>query len=169
MTMKHYGIDADRLNAMRAREDAVFMERTVTSQRLHERGKGSMPCGVPLQWMVGLYRHPPIHVTSGEGAHFEDADGNRYLDMNLADLAAFLGFAPPAITRAVADRARLGASFLLPCEDGIAACELLAAKTGMPFWQFSGSASAANTEALRIARFATGRERIVTFEGRYHG
>ena len=41
--------------------------------------------------------------------------------------------------------------------------------TGMPFWQFSGSASSANTEALRIARFATGRDRIVTFEGRYHG
>ena len=169
MTMKPYGIDADRLKAMRIREDAAFAERTRNSQRLHERAKASMPCGVPMQWMAGLYRHAPIHVTSGEGACFEDVDGNRYLDMNLADLAAFLGFAPEPVTRAIAARAPMGASFLLPQEDGIAACELLAEKTGMPFWQFSGSASSANTEALRIARFATGREKIVTFEGRYHG
>ena len=169
MTMKPYGIDADRLEAMRTREDAAFAERTPNSQRLHERAKQSMPCGVPMQWMAGLYRHLPIHVTSGTGAYFEDVDGNRYLDVNLADLAAFLGFAPPPVTRAVTERASKGASFLLPQEDGIVACELLAEKTGMPFWQFSGSASSANTEALRIARFATGREKIITFEGRYHG
>lgn len=169
MTMKPYGIDAGRLEAMRAREDAAFAERTPASQRLHARARRSMPCGVPMQWMAGLYRHPPIHITSGQGAYFEDVDGNRYLDMNLADLAAFLGFAPAPVTRAVTERAPKGASFLLPQEDGIVACELLAERTGMPFWQFSGSASSANTEALRIARFATGREKIVTFEGRYHG
>ena len=169
MTIKPYGIDAGRLKAIRAREDAAFSERTPESQRLHARAKQSMPCGVPMQWMAGLYRHPPIHVTSGTGAYFEDVDGNRYLDMNLADLAAFLGFAPPPVTSAAIERVSKGASFLLPQEDGIVACELLAEKTGMPFWQFSGSASSANTEALRIARFATGREKIVTFEGRYHG
>ena len=120
----------------------------------------------------GLYRHLPRSMSPrATGACFEDVDGNRYLDMNLADLAAFLGFAPEPVTRAIAARAPLkGVSFLLPQEDGIAACELLAEKTGMPFWQFSGSASSANTEALRIASvLRRGARKIVTFEGRYHG
>ncbi len=163
------GIDDRRLEEIGRREARCFAERTRRSAELLERARRSMPNGVPMAWMAGLCDHAPIFVTHGEGAWFEDVDGNRYLDFNQADLAATLGFAPPAVTGAVRRRAAEGASFLLPTEDGVIAAELLAERTGLPFWQFTGSASASNTEVLRIARVATGREKVLAFEGKYHG
>ena len=128
-----------------------------------------MPCGVPMAWMAGLYRHCPPFAVRGKGARFEDVDGNRYLDMNQADLSATLGFAPEPIVEAVASRLADGSAFLLPTEDGIVAAELLAQRVGLPFWQFTGSASAANAEAIRLSRLTTDRERILLFAGKYHG
>ncbi len=163
------GIDVKRLEAMGAREARRFEERTRRSAELLARGTRSMPNGVPMAWMAGLCDHAPLFVTHGEGAWFEDVDGNRYIDFNQADLAASLGFAPPPVTEAVGARAAEGASFLLPTEDGVAVAELLAERSSLPFWQFTGSASASNTEAIRIARVATGREKVLAFEGKYHG
>ncbi len=167
--MKPYGIRSDRLADIRVREDEAFGRRTTASRTLHERAKRVMPHGVPMQWMAGLYRHPPIMVADGDGAWFGDVDGNRYLDMNLSDYAGSLGFNCGPVADAIAARARSGLSFLLPDEDAIAASELLAERTGLPYWQFSGAASSANMEAIRIARLASGRERILMFHGRYHG
>ncbi|MBT4889453.1 MAG: aminotransferase class III-fold pyridoxal phosphate-dependent enzyme, partial [Rhodospirillales bacterium] len=93
----------------------------------------------------------------------------RYLDMNQSDLASALGMAPPAITQAIAEQAAKGGIFLLPGEQDIDVTEMLAERSGLPFWQFTGSASASNAEVLRMARVATGREKIVMFEGKYHG
>ena len=163
------GVDRSKLTALRALETARFAERTPRSAALLARARASQPNGVPMAWMAGLYDHPPLFVTRGQGAWFEDADGNRYIDFNQADLAATQGFSPPRVTAAVQARAAAGAAFLLPVEEGVAASELLAECTGMPFWQFTGSASNANTEVLRIARVATGREKVLAFDGRYHG
>ena len=71
-----------------------------------------MPNGVPMSWMAGLYCHCPTFVVRGEGAYFEDVDGNRYRDMNQADLSAALGFAPSAITGVISARVRAGSPFL---------------------------------------------------------
>jgi glutamate-1-semialdehyde 2,1-aminomutase len=163
------GIDPAKLCRIREREQDSFAARTRRSAAWLERARRSMPNGVPMSWMAGLYDHAPIFVAGGQGAWFEDVDGHRYLDFNQADLAATLGFAPAAVTEAVQRRATLGASFLLPVEDGVIAAELLAARTGMPYWQFTGSASNSNTEAIRIARVATGRETVLLFDGKYHG
>lgn len=162
-------LDWERLEALRAAETERLIARLPRSQALWERARRSQPSGVPMSWMAGLYRHPPPFVVRGEGAWFEDADGHRYLDMNQADLAATLGFAPPPVVEAVAARLAEGSAFLLPTDDGIQACEELARRSGLPFWQFAGSASAANAEAMRLARLASGREKIVMFDGKYHG
>ena len=162
-------IDQQAVQAMREREDAEFVRRRPRSQELLEQGRGSMPNGIPMSWMRGLYKHPTIFVTQGEGAYFEDVDGHRYLDMNQTDLAAFLGFAPPPVVEALSSQAARGPAFLLPTEDGTAACEELARRFGLPFWQFTGSASTANAEVIRLARVSTGREKVLMFEGKYHG
>src|SRR6476659_10074948 len=86
--------DRAPLERIRASEDDRFAARTPRSRALLERSRQSMPAGVPMAWMAGLYRHHPIFAARGEGACFEDIDGNRYLDMNLAELAGSLGFAP---------------------------------------------------------------------------
>jgi glutamate-1-semialdehyde aminotransferase len=168
MTLPH-GIDPAKLRRIKEREEANFTTRTPRSAALRARARRSMPNGVPMSWMAGIYDHAPIFATRGDGAWFEDVDGHRYIDFNQADLAASLGFAPAAVTEAVRRRAADGASFLLPVEDAVIAAELLVERTGMPFWQFTGSASNSNTEAIRIARVATGRETVLVFDGKYHG
>lgn len=162
-------VDRARIARLRQREERAFMARIPKSLALWREARSVMPNGVPMTWMLGLHRHAPIFVARGEGAWFIDVDGNRYLDMNLSDLSATTGFGHPAITRAVIRQARRGAQFLLPVEDSIPVARLLAERTGMPYWQFTLSASGANIEAFRLARLATGRRRIVMFDGKYHG
>ena len=162
-------IDTAKLRSLREHEDAEFVRRRPRSRELLERGRASMPGGVPMSWMTGLYEHATIFPVAGDGAYFEDVDGHRYLDMNQVDIAGFIGFAPAPVTEALSAQAARGSSFLLPTEDGIAAAENLAERVGLPFWQFTGAASNSNAEAIRLARVSTGRERVLMFEGKYHG
>ena len=128
-----------------------------------------MPRGTPMLWMADLYDHSPVWVTHGTGAYFWDLDGHRYLDFYLADMSAFCGHAPVPVVAAVTERMRLGNQFLLPSRDAVPVAEHLAARYAMPKWQFTLSATQANTEVLRIARHATGRDVVVVFDGKYHG
>jgi glutamate-1-semialdehyde 2,1-aminomutase len=128
-----------------------------------------MPRGVPMAWMDDLYEHPPVWVSHGDGARFTDVDGHTYLDMYQADMSAFCGHAPRPVTDAVTHRMKLGNQFLLPGEDAIAVAEHLADRYGLPKWQFTLSATQANTEVIRLARELTGREIVLMFDGKYHG
>ena len=114
-------IDTAALRSLREHEDAEFVRRRPRSRELLERGRTSMPGGVPMSWMTGLYEHATIFPVAGHGAYFEDVDGHRYLDMNQVDIAGFIGFAPAPVTEALGAQAARGSSFLLPTEDGIAA------------------------------------------------
>ena len=162
-------IDRERVGRLFERETARFTAEHPRSLALLERGRASMPDGVPMSWMAGLYDHPPVVVAEGSGAWFTDVDGHRYLDMNLADTSAFCGYAPLPVVEAIAHQADLGTQFLLPTEDAVPVTEALAGRFGLPQWQFTLSASSANTEAVRLARAATGRERILVFDGKYLG
>jgi len=62
-----------------------------------------------------------------------------------------------------------GNQFLLPDEDAIVVSELLRDRFGLPKWQYTSSATHANTEAIRVARVFTGRDRVLMFDGKYHG
>jgi glutamate-1-semialdehyde 2,1-aminomutase len=122
-----------------------------------------------MTWMVALYEHPPIVVERGSGATFTDIDGNGYVDFNLADTSMFTGYGIEAFARAVGDRAAAGPQFLLPGEDAAPVAEELARRFGLPLWQFTLSATQANTEAIRVARALTGRTVVLMFDGKYHG
>ncbi|HVJ40852.1 MAG TPA: aminotransferase class III-fold pyridoxal phosphate-dependent enzyme [Dongiaceae bacterium] len=122
-----------------------------------------------MAWMAGLYRFHTIFIAGGAGASFRDVDGNSYLDFNVCDLAMTMGYGPAPIVRATGEQMARGAHFLLATEDAITVAEDLAVRTGMPFWQFTVSASSANTEILRIARHMTGRQKVLVFGGHYHG
>ena len=122
-----------------------------------------------MAWMDDLYEHPPAWVSAGRGAYFTDVDGHTYLDMYVADMSAFCGHAPGPVVEAVAKRMQLGNQFLLPGEDAIAVAEHLAERYRLPKWQFTLSATQANTEVIRLAREMTGREIVLVFDGKYHG
>ena len=122
-----------------------------------------------MAWMVGSYHHLPLWVAEGKGARFTDVDGHEYRDFNIADLSMFCGYAPEPLVRAVSDRIARGNQFLLPVEDAIVVSEELGRRFGLPKWQYTSSATHANTEAIRVARVATGRDRVLMFDGKYHG
>jgi glutamate-1-semialdehyde aminotransferase len=169
MQREAFRLDRAQLGALREEEVRRFRERTPRSRAPYEQSRAVMPNGVLCSWMAAFYPGTEIFAAKGAGCHFEDVDGNRYLDMTQCDLSMACGFGPEAVLRAVAERFRDGSHFLLPTEDAIVACRLLADRFGMPAWQFTLSASAANTEAIRIARFATGRDKLLVFDGKYHG
>lgn len=162
-------LDRQKIDSLHEAELARFIaERPRSAERL-ERARRSMPSGVPMPWMSGLYAHPPLYVREGKGAYFTDIDGHRYLDMNHADMSMSCGFAPQPVVDAVSDQVARGSQFLLPTEVSIEVSELLADRFELPFWQYTLSATSANTEAIRIARAATGRRGVLTFDGGYHG
>lgn len=162
-------IERRKLDELKAREDAAFVAARPRSAGCWERGSAVMPNGVPMSWLRTSYDHPPLFVEGGAGAHFQDVDGHDYADFNIADMSMFAGYAPGPVVEAVTDRMARGHQFLLPNEDAIWVAEELGRRYGLPKWQFTLSATHANTEVLRVARTATGRDRVLMFDGKYHG
>ena len=162
-------ITGRRVQRLAAVENERFVSDRPRSTALLERARRTMPRGVPMSWMDDLYEHPPVWITHGEGAYFRDLDGHDYLDLYVADMSAFCGHAPGPVVRAVAERMGRGNQFLLPSEDAVVVAEHLATRYGLPKWQFTLSATQANTEVIRVARQATGREAVLVFDGKYHG
>ena len=162
-------IDRARLREALRREGERFSATHPRSRALFERAKGSLLAGVPMNWMVRVPGAFPIFVSEGEGAHFTDVDGHRYLDLCLGDTGAMTGHAPAAAVRAVAERMARGVTFMLPTEDAVFVGEELARRFGLPFWQVTLTATDANRFALRLARAVTGRGKVLVFNYCYHG
>ncbi len=162
-------LDRDLIRRLHDEELARFRDAHPRSLALLERARAHMPNGTPMAWMASD-NEQPIYVDRGEGASFTDVDGSIYLDFNASDLSAFCGHANPAIVRAVQERAARSTQFLLPTEESIWVAEELARRyPRQTHWQFTLSATQANTEAIRLARAVTGREIILLFSGHYHG
>lgn len=162
-------VDHRLVRELKNREDAKFREARPKSAALLQRGLKVMANGVPMAWHVGSYHHLPLWAVEGHGARFTDADGFQYSDFNIADMSMFCGYAPEPLLRAVSHCMARGHQFLLPVEDSIVVSQELARRYGLPKWQYTLSASQANTEVLRVARVATGRDKILLFDGKYHG
>jgi glutamate-1-semialdehyde 2,1-aminomutase len=162
-------LDRERIRRIKDREDAAFVAARPRSVELWERAKASMPNGVPMSWLRTSYDHPPLFVAEGAGARFRDADGHGYSDFNIADMSMFAGYAPEPVVDAVSRCVARGTQFLLPNEDAVWVAEELGRRYSLPKWQFTLSATQANTEAIRVARASTGRDKVLFFDGKYHG
>lgn len=162
-------LDRERVRKISVREHAAFVAARPRSAAIWKRAKASMPNGVPMSWMHTFYSAPPLYIAEGQGARFRDVDGHEYSDFNIADMSMFCGYAPAAVVAAVERRVSQGSQFMLPTEDALWVAEELARRYELPKWQFTLSASQANTEAIRVARVVTGREKVLVFDGKYHG
>ena len=112
----------------------------------------------------------PLVLRSGAGAEFEDVDGRRYTDFVCSWGPLILGHAHPEVRQAIADVAARGTSFGAPCEPEIELAEwIVAAYPGLDQVRFVSSGTEATMSAIRLARGATGRDKIVKFSGCYHG
>jgi glutamate-1-semialdehyde aminotransferase len=162
-------VDAARVAALKKREDDAFVAMRPRSQELWASGQAVMPNGVPMSWLRTSYDHPPLFIESASGSRLRDVDGHEYADFNIADMSMFTGYGPAPVVEAVSRQVRLGSQYLLPTEDSIWVAGELARRYGLPLWQFTLSATSANTEVIRIARSSTDREKVLFFEGKYHG
>ncbi|HEX7346446.1 MAG TPA: aminotransferase class III-fold pyridoxal phosphate-dependent enzyme [Candidatus Limnocylindrales bacterium] len=111
-----------------------------------------------------------VYVDRGKGGMVWDADGNEYVDLRLGYGPVILGHGDARVDDYVNERMRQGVSFSLTSEDEIRTVELINELTG---WVDMARMTVSGTEAtmhlMRLARAYTGRERIVKFEGQYHG
>jgi len=162
-------LDRDKLTEFTKKETADFQQKIPKSISLFKESKKSMLWGMPSSWMAAFYPGTEMFIEEGNGCHLTDVDGNRFLDMSQCDLSMVCGFGPKAVADAVSEQFRKGSHYLLPTENAIATSKLLAERFHMPLWQFTLSASTANVEAIRISRFATGRDKVLLFDGKYHG
>jgi glutamate-1-semialdehyde 2,1-aminomutase len=112
----------------------------------------------------------PRFITRAEGPYFWDADGKRYIDYIGSWGPAIVGHAHPDVVKAVQDAAVRGLSFGAPTEGEIEMAEQLCRLVpSIEQVRLVSSGTEATMSALRLARGATGRDKIVKFEGCYHG
>src|SRR5215475_1702307 len=161
-------LDRGKIARLLAAELARFREDRPKSLAMIERARAHMPNGLPMAWMASD-NDQPVYIDHGEGPGFTDLDGFSYVDFNASDMAMFCGHASPAIVAAVQAQVARSTQFLLPTEASVEVTEELARRYPVPQWQFTLSATQANTEAIRLARAVTGRDVIVLFQGHYHG
>ena len=162
-------IDRDRLAQLLSAEEDLFCSRTPKSAEMFERSKGSLLAGVPMPWMTDWAGPYPVFVDSALGARFCDVDGNEYVDFCLGDTGAMTGHAPPPTVSAIDRQAEKGITLMLPSADSAAAGEDLKRRFGLPYWQFTLTATDANRFALRLCRAITRRPKVLVYSWCYHG
>jgi glutamate-1-semialdehyde 2,1-aminomutase len=143
-----------------------------TRSELYRRALELIPGGVnsPVRAMRAVGLDEPFFVARGEGATIEDVDGNRYLDWVMSWGPLIFGHADPDTVEAVRAAALRGTSFGAPTEAEVElAAEIVDAVPSIEKVRLVSSGTEAAMSALRLARGFTKRDRIIKFEGGYHG
>jgi glutamate-1-semialdehyde 2,1-aminomutase len=142
--------------------------KTENSRQLFERARRIIPGGVnsPVR-AFGSVGGVPRFIERGAGCRVWDADGNEYIDYVGSWGPLILGHADAGVLQAVGDVMTRGTSFGAPTELEIRLAEAIGA--ALPSVRMVSTGTEATMSALRLARAATGRSRILKFEGCYHG
>ena len=141
------------------------------SEKLLKRAHKTIPGGVnsPVRAFTSVGGTPPF-IESASGAHITDADGNEYIDFVLTWGPAIIGHAHPQVVSACQEAMARGSSFGAPTELEIELAEEIVSRApGADVVRLVCSGTEACMTAIRVARGATGRDKIVKFEGCYHG
>jgi len=145
--------------------------KTSQSDRLFEEARRCIPGGVnsPVRAFRSVGR-TPLFITRAEGVHLWDADRNRFLDYVGSWGPMILGHAHPRVIEAVRKAALSGTSFGAPTELEVRMAELICTMVpGVDVVRMVNSGTEATMSAVRLARAFTQRDRIIKFEGCYHG
>ena len=142
-----------------------------TNEDLFARARAVIPGGVnsPVR-AFGSVGGTPYFVARAEGPYVYDVEGRRYIDYVQSYGPAILGHAHPAVTAAVNDAATRGTSYGAPTEAEVLLAEEMCRRIpAMEMVRMVSSGTEATMTAIRLARGATGRDRILKFAGNYHG
>ena len=146
--------------------------RDTRSQELYARALQYLPGGVnsPVRAMRAIGRRNPLFVERGEGAELIDVDGNTFVDWVCSWGPLILGHAEPGVLDAVEEAARAGTTFGAPTAGEVELAEEVSRRIpGVEMLRMTSSGTEAAMSAIRLARAATGREKLLKFAGAYHG
>lgn len=140
------------------------------SQALFDRARAVVPGGVnsPVRAFQAVGGTPRFMVR-GDGPYLYDADGRQYVDLVCSWGPLILGHAHPAVVEAVTAAAARGTSFGTPTPGEVDLAEEIVARTPAAQVRLVNSGTEATMSAIRLARGATGRSRVIKFAGCYHG
>jgi len=141
------------------------------SEELFARAQRVIPGGVnsPVRAFKAVGGSPPF-IVKGEGARVQDADGRTYIDYLGSWGPLILGHAHPGVVQAVREAAGSGTSYGAPCPAEVELAErVVRLMPSIEKVRFVSSGTEATMSALRVARGFTGRNKILKFEGCYHG
>ena len=164
-------MSTSRLDALEAQWLETYNQRNARSYQANLTAEQFIAKGQRTRFNSGMPY--PVYISSGNGSHFTDLDGNNVLDCNAGWNASFLGRAHPAVTSAVHTAmsgigAPGGSMHPSPIRDEFA--QLLCSRIpGAERVVFAPSGSEANTYALRLARAFTGKQTIIRVAGGFHG
>src|SRR5882672_5521942 len=141
------------------------------SQQLFERAQQSIPGGVNSP--VRAFRSvggTPLFIQKGEGPYLYDVDGNRYIDYIASWGPMILGHAWEPVVRAIQEYAVYSTSYGAPTQLEVEMAELIISMVpNVDLIRMVSSGTEACMSAIRLARGYTGRNKIIKFEGHYHG
>jgi glutamate-1-semialdehyde 2,1-aminomutase len=140
----------------------------MNSEELFNESKKFLPGGVDSP--VRAFKPYPFFAERAEGSKIIDVDGNSYLDYCLAYGPMVLGHANPDVMAEVVMQLKKGSAYGVPTEKEIELAKLVVKKVPCAeMVRFVNSGTEATMSAIRLARAATGRNKIIKFEGAYHG
>jgi glutamate-1-semialdehyde 2,1-aminomutase len=164
-------VDRARLRALLERERDQYIADHPRSRELFSAAGGSLLAGVPMSWMSMLTGAFPLYFEGARGNRISDVDGHTYIDFCLGDTAVMTGHSPKVVLDAIDRRlhARGGITTMLPTEDATFVGAELRRRFGLPYWQFSLTATDANRWVLRLCRMVQKRPYVLVFSECYHG
>ena len=144
-----------------------MLANTGASKSLHARAIKSMPGGVASNFQAG---DPyPVYLEKGKGSSVWDVDGTEYKDFHGGFGVNVVGHAHPKIVEALTKAASNAIHFAVTTPDTIALAEAICERFQLEQMRFVNSGTEATMDAIRVARAATGRDKIIKMEGSYHG
>ena len=149
------------------KELETFERRTPKSAEAHKKNLKRLPLGVASNYRA--YDPYPIFVAEASGSKFRDLDGNEYIDHNLCFGTLMAGHSHPAVVKAVQDRITKGTAYGMPHNMEWELAEEICTRFPVEMCRFASSGTEATMHAVRLARAAAGRDKIIKFEGGYHG
>ena len=145
----------------------TFERRTPKSAEAHKKNLKRLPLGVASNYRA--YEPYPIFVAEASGSKFRDLDGNEYIDHNLCFGTLMAGHSHPAVIKAVEGRLHKGTAYGMPHNMEWELAEEICSRFPVEMCRFGNSGTEATMHTIRLARAATGRDKIIKFEGGYHG
>lgn len=149
------------------KEVATYEKRTPKSAEAHKRALQRIPLGVASNYRA--YDPYPLFVEKGKGSRLWDLDGNEYIDHNLCFGALMAGHCHPAVVKAIEKALHIGTTFGMPHDMEWELAEEICKRYPVEMVRFGSSGTEVTMHACRMARAATKRDKILKFEGAYHG